>query len=120
MKLDGNRSQECADPAIIFNEVDPFCGNGGATQVPCPIHELSFDEPNKAKFAKVVQVTCAVFWIAKAEDITRFVRVVISQVLQHFSLKRADHFHSSGLRDRRFEWSQNDSTACSCTHLRPG
>jgi hypothetical protein len=32
-------------------------------------------------------------------------------VLKHLSLKLANQFHTPGLRDRRFEWNQNDSTA---------
>ena len=120
MKLDRHGAENGTNSTVVLDEVKAFSGDGRQVNCSLPAYVFAIEQGYKAELSQVVKVPSALLLVSKVNHLIRSIRVAIPEVLKHFSLKLATQFHMPGLRDRRFEWNQNDITAWPGTHLRPG
>lgn len=120
MKLDRHGTENGANPAVVLNEVKTLSGDCRLVNCSFATHVFAIEQGYEAELSQVVKVPSALLLVSKVNHLIRSIRVAIPEVLKHFSLKLTTQFHMPGLRDRRFEWNQNDITAWPGTHLRPG
>lgn len=120
MKLDSHRAENCTNSTVVLNEVKAFSGDGRLVDCSLATHVFAIKQGYETELSQIVEVPSALHLVSKVNHLIRSIRVAIPEVLKHFFLKLATQFHMPGLRDLRFEWSQNDITAWPGTHLRPG
>lgn len=127
MKLDRDGSYYRAHAAIIGEEIHSSCRTDElcSIQQQLSAHRLGEAVADQAKFGQVKNVGIKDMFRRFALQFFVLIasngeRVAFRQPGQNFSLQFPIKSHMPDLRDRRFDWNQNDITAWPGTHLRPG
>lgn len=127
MKFNRHGPQYRAQSSIPCEEIHALCG---ACKFPHVYQDLAARGEaqafrNKPVLSKVVQVRVKdVFVDALSNFVVLGVRgasgIHGGKAGENLKLQAPIKLHRPGLRDRRFEWDQNNITAWPGTHLRPG
>ena len=118
MKLDRHRSKDCTQAAIVREEIHPLRGASKVSHVDQNLaaHRKAHTFLNQSVLGEVVHVRVKDVFLDALRDLVEFgVRrapgVNGCKAGENFTLQASIKLHPPGLRDRRFEWDQNDSTS---------